>query len=89
MKKQDFIFIICVIVVLTPFFIPQTHFLEYFNLWTATHPFIMSFFKFAILATVGEMLGLRISRECTIRKVSAYCHAQLCGEYSVWESAWQ
>ncbi len=62
MKKQDIIFILCVIAVLTPFFIPQTHFLEYFNLWTANHPFIMSFFKFAILATAGEMLGLRISK---------------------------
>lgn len=62
MKKQDWIFIICVIVVLVPFFIPQTHFLDVFNTLTATHPFIMSFFKFAILATVGEMLGLRIQK---------------------------
>lgn len=61
MKKSDAIFILIVIAVLVPFFIPQTHFLEYFNLWTSAHPFIMSFFKFAILATVGEMLGLRIS----------------------------
>lgn len=68
MKKSDIIFILCVIIVLAPFFIPQTRFLEFFNLWTANHPFIMSFFKFAILATAGEMIGLRISKGCYNQK---------------------
>ena len=62
MKKQDWILIISVIVVLTPFFIPATGFFEWFNTATATHPFIMAFFKFAILATLGEMLALRIRK---------------------------
>ena len=60
MKKADWILIVCVIVVLTPFFIPATGFFDWFNRSTAAHPYIMAFFKFAILSTLGEMLGLRI-----------------------------
>ena len=60
MKKQDFILIVCVIIVLAPFFIPATGFFEWFKSATAAHPYIMAFFKFAILATLGEMLALRI-----------------------------
>ena len=62
MKKQDFILIISVIAVLTPFFIPATGFFDWFNSATTNHPFIMAFFKFAILATLGEMLALRIRK---------------------------
>lgn len=62
MKRQDWILILCVIIVLTPFFISSTHFLETFEYLTASYPFVMAFFKFAILATVGEMIGLRIRK---------------------------
>lgn len=62
MKKSDFILIACVIVVLVPFFIPATGFFAWFTASTANHPFIMAFFKFAILATLGEMLALRIRK---------------------------
>ena len=62
MKKQDFILIICVVAVLTPFFIPATGFFDWFVRSTAAHPYIMAFFKFAILATLGEMLALRIRK---------------------------
>ena len=60
MKKQDWILILCVVIVLAPFFIPATGFFDWFNSSTANHPYIMAFFKFAILATLGEMLALRI-----------------------------
>ena len=60
MKKSDWILILCVIVVLAPFFIPATGFFAWFCNATASHPYIMAFFKFAILATLGEMLALRI-----------------------------
>ncbi len=60
MKKGDFILIACVAVVAALFAIPQTHCAEGFNWATANHPYIMAFFKFAILATLGEMLALRI-----------------------------
>ena len=62
MKKADWILILCVIVVLTPFFIPATGFFDWFCRSTAAHPYIMAFFKFAILATLGEMLALRIRK---------------------------
>lgn len=60
MKKQDWILILCVAVVLAPFFIPASGFFAWFTDATASHPYIMAFFKFAILATLGEMLALRI-----------------------------
>lgn len=62
MKKGDWILILCVVAVLTPFFIPATGFFNGFNMATSSHPFIMAFFKFAILATLGEMLALRIRK---------------------------
>ena len=62
MKRADWILIICVIAVLTPFFIPQTGFFEWFSTTSKSYPvaFVLAFFKFAILATLGEMLALRI-----------------------------
>jgi len=60
MKKADWILILCVAAVAALFAIPQTHAAEGFNWATAHHPYIMAFFKFAILATLGEMLALRI-----------------------------
>lgn len=62
MKKQDWVLILCIVVCLTPFFIPSTGFFKWFNIATSSHPFIMAFFKFAILATLGEMLALRIRK---------------------------
>lgn len=62
MKKSDLIVVLCVLVVLVPFFIPATGFYNAFNLATEGHPFIMAFFKFAILATFGEMLALRMRK---------------------------
>ena len=62
MKKQDWILILWVIIVLTPFFIPATGFFACFTNATASHPYIMAFFKFAILATLGECLALRIRK---------------------------
>ena len=60
MKKQDWLVILIIVVVLTPFFIPATGFFAWFCTTTTAHPYIMAFFKFAILATFGEMLALRI-----------------------------
>lgn len=61
MKKQDLLFIFCVILFLAPFFVFDSVYAMY-NKLTAEHGIIMSFFKFAILATVGEMIGLRIQK---------------------------
>ncbi len=61
MKKADFILIACIVVVACIFiFVPAAG--SCFNSMTASHPFIMSFIKFAILSTLGEMIGLRIKK---------------------------
>jgi len=59
MKKSDFYIILGIIIILAPFFI----FGDVYNLYTSfnkEHGLIMAFIKFAILATFGETLGLRI-----------------------------
>ena len=59
MKKTDFLVIILVIVILAPFFLFEGVYKGYTD-FNSAHPFIMAFIKFAILATFGEMLGLRL-----------------------------
>ncbi len=59
MKKNDVLFIIVSILVLLPFFISSEVF-HFYNDFNHTHPLIMSFIKFAVLATAGESIGLRI-----------------------------
>ena len=59
MKKSDVITLIVVAAVICGFaFIPGAW--EWFNTTTKNHGLLMSFFKFAILGTFGEMLALRI-----------------------------
>lgn len=59
MKKSDFIVIAIVILFLAPFFVFAPVYQGYVS-FNAAHPLIMAFLKFALLATFGEMLGLRI-----------------------------
>ncbi len=67
MKKSDLITLLIVAAVLALFiFVPAA--LDAFNYATSTHGMIMSFFKFAILATFGEMLALRIRKGCYTEK---------------------
>ena len=59
MKKYDFITIAIVAAVVCAFaFIPGAW--DWFNVTTKAHGLLMSFFKFAILGTFGEMLALRL-----------------------------
>ena len=67
MKKSDFITIVIVAAVICGFaFIPGAW--EWFNVTTAKHGLLMSFFKFAILGTFGEMLAMRIREGVYIKK---------------------
>lgn len=59
MKKQDILFAIIIIACFLPFFISEPIYSYYLSANNA-HPYIMAFFKFAILATLGEVIGLRI-----------------------------
>ena len=67
MKKSDVITIIVVAAVVCGFaFIPGAW--NWFNTTTANHGLLMSFFKFAILGTFGEMLSLRIREGVYMKK---------------------
>ncbi|MCK5822727.1 MAG: hypothetical protein KAG95_01900 [Bacteroidales bacterium] len=59
MKKRDLIFIACLIIFFLPFFISDQVF-DFYSSFNKAHGMIMSFIKFAILATLGEVIGLRI-----------------------------
>lgn len=67
MKKQDFLFIILVVVVFLPFFLSDAVY-DWYKSFNAEHGMVMSFLKFAILSSLGEVLGLRISAGVYNRK---------------------
>ena len=59
MKKQDLFILFGVALLLAPFFIFQDVY-QFYSDVNQQLPLVMAFFKFAILATFGEVLGLRI-----------------------------
>lgn len=59
MKRQDIIFILLLLTVFAPFLLSDAVYAAY-SQFNADHGMVMSFIKFAILSTLGEMLGLRI-----------------------------
>ncbi|MDE5418930.1 hypothetical protein L3049_13070 [Labilibaculum sp. DW002] len=59
MKKQDIIFALGFILLFLPFFLSQSVFDFYID-FNKAHGMITSFVKFAILATIGEVIGLRL-----------------------------
>ncbi len=61
MKRQDLFFIVCVVLFFIPFFISDSVF-SFYEGFNKTHGMLMSFIKFALLATLGEVIGLRISQ---------------------------
>lgn len=59
MKQRDFIVFGVVLLILAPFFIFDSVYDCYSSI-NSNHPYFTAFLKFAILATFGEALGLRI-----------------------------
>ncbi len=59
MKKQDITFILITIILFLPFFIFEPVY-DLYKQTNMAHPYVMAFIKFALLATYGEVLGLRI-----------------------------
>lgn len=59
MKKSDIYIILFLLAVFTPFILSESLYKHYDSFY-AGYPFISSFIKFAILATTGELIGLRI-----------------------------
>ena len=67
MKHSDFLFLLAVFTLFLPFFLSDVLYRHY-SAFNVEHGLIMSFIKFAILSTMGEMLGLRISKGVYYRK---------------------
>lgn len=61
MKRNDIVFILVILALFVPFFI-SAQLYEIYNTINREHGLVMSFLKFAILATLGESLGLRIRK---------------------------
>ena len=59
MNKRDFLFLGILLLLILPFVVSDTVYTVYRN-FNSAHGIIMSFIKFALLATMGESLGLRI-----------------------------
>jgi len=59
MKQKDLLFSLALISLFLPFFLfPAV--LNFYKQFNSDHSMIMSFVKFAVLATMGEVIGLRI-----------------------------
>ncbi len=58
-SRKDLFFLLAVLVFFLPFFIFREVFEAYYR-FNLEHGVLMSFIKFAILATLGEVIGLRI-----------------------------
>ena len=61
MKRTDIIFGLFLVILFLPFFLFKDVFSFYEN-FNKDHVMVTSFIKFAILATVGELLGLRLKK---------------------------
>lgn len=67
MKRTDFYFCLIVVALFAPFFLSSSLYAGYQS-FNAEHGMVMSFLKFAVLSTLGELLGLRISTGQYLRK---------------------
>ncbi len=67
MKKKDLLFIGIVLIAFSPFFIFDSVY-QFYDGFNKEHGMIASFFKFAILATLGEVIALRIREGVYHRK---------------------
>ncbi|MCD7971511.1 MAG: hypothetical protein LUG18_02430 [Candidatus Azobacteroides sp.] len=57
--KSDFLFVLVVLAIFLPFIVLPSAF-DWYITTNRSHPLLLAFIKFAILATMGEMFGLRI-----------------------------
>ena len=57
MKKSDILFFLFIIALFLPFFISDTIY-EWYKSFNAIYGMVMSFVKFAILATLGDKIHL-------------------------------
>ncbi len=67
MKKKDLLFILILVAIFSPFFLSEQVLRFYLN-FNHEHGMISAFFKFAFLATIGELIGLRIKTGTYLKK---------------------
>ncbi len=67
MKKGDLLFLCVTLALFVPFFVSDELYGAYRE-FNSSHGMLASFFKFAVLSTLGELLGLRISSGSYYRK---------------------
>ncbi len=60
MKKTDLYFLLAIVAIFAPFFFIDPLY-AWYKSFNAAHGMVMSFLKFGILSTLGEMLGCRIA----------------------------
>lgn len=60
MKRTDCYFTLLIIALFCPFFLFDSLY-EYYKTFNAEHGMVMSFIKFGVLSTLGEMLGCRLN----------------------------
>ena len=60
MKHSDFYFLLIVVILFAPFFVSENLY-AWYQSFNTEHGMVMSFIKFALLSTLGELFGLRIS----------------------------
>jgi hypothetical protein len=58
MRKGDFLWVLALAAVAALLLVPATH--QVFMVLTAAHPYLIGFAKFFVLATMGELMALRI-----------------------------
>lgn len=61
MSRQDIIFFVIVAAIFAPFFASPAVY-DAYTAFNASHGMVAAFIKFAVLSTLGEMIGLRIVR---------------------------
>ncbi len=67
MRKKDLFFLILISIIFVPFFLSD-NLLGFYSEFNKNHGLITAFLKFAILATIGESIGLRIKEKVYIKK---------------------
>jgi len=85
--KSDLLFILVILAIFLPFILSS----EAFNWYLVTnraHPMLLAFVKFAILATIGEMIGVRIKNGQYIPQgFGIIPRAVIWGLFGVWIAA--
>ena len=61
----DVLWVVSLLLITALFVLPQTH--ELFIQLTSSYPYLMGFIKFAVLASMGELLALRLANGVWIR----------------------